>query len=36
MYFAIETFKQSLDPSLSKYEKDKLVEQERIRLRAIE
>lgn len=36
MYFAIEDFKQSLDPKLSEYEKDKLVEQERIRLRKIE
>lgn len=36
MYFALEEFKNSLDPSLSKYERSRLIEQEKIRLRNIE
>jgi hypothetical protein len=33
MYFKLEEFKKSLNPSLSEYQKSKQIELERIRLR---
>lgn len=36
MYFDLEVFKSKLSPDLSEYEKEKLIEQERLRLRTIE